>query len=70
MRPTYRIIGLAAAARIALPATARADGKAWEGYQKGVQWADTLEKGKERATREGKLMVVWSMPGDMSRTPC
>ena len=42
----------------------------WKLYNKGVRWYDSLEKAKKIAAREGKLIMVHQLVGDMDKEGC
>jgi hypothetical protein len=44
--------------------------KKWKNYNKGVRWYDSLEEAKRVAAREGKLIMLHQLVGDMDKAGC
>ena len=42
----------------------------WKLYNKGVRWYDSLEEAKKVAAREGKLIMLHQLVGDMDKEGC
>jgi hypothetical protein len=48
------------------------DGKAkpWSGYNQGVQWTQPIDDAVAKAKKEGKLLLVFHLVGDMDKEGC
>lgn len=44
--------------------------KAWAGYNRGVKWTKPFDGAVEQARKEGKLLMVFHLVGDMDKEGC
>ena len=42
----------------------------WPGYGRGVRWHTSVEEGRALARREGKLLFVYHVAGDLDKEGC
>ena len=42
----------------------------WDGYNKGVKWTQPMQGAIERAKKEGRILMVFHLVGDMDKEGC
>ncbi len=42
----------------------------WDGYNNGVKWAESMDKAYDQARKEKKLLMVFTLVGDLDKGGC
>ena len=44
--------------------------KNWKPYNKGVKWSSSFDKAVEKAKKEGRILMLFHLVGDLDKEGC